>query len=153
MEQPADLVIIGAFQFHNVHLMLLRDRQTVQSGDRRRGGGAYVFAYQNMTTIKAISTKTPIPIRLSARAATASASTTSTPTTSTTARRALSAVRRSGSTVPGPSPFRFPVPPDTPAWGSKWKAAVADTYTHHLSMDAHGAHQSYRQNYLDLDRN
>ncbi|MBN0847845.1 GMC family oxidoreductase, partial [Pseudomonas aeruginosa] len=23
MEQPADLVIIGAFQFHNVHLMLL----------------------------------------------------------------------------------------------------------------------------------
>jgi gluconate 2-dehydrogenase alpha chain len=30
---------------------------------------------------------------------------------------------------------------------------VADTYTHHLSMDAHGAHQSYRQNYLDLDPN
>ena len=47
----------------------------------------------------------------------------------------------------------FPVPPGTPAWGSKWKAAVADTYTHHLSMDAHGAHQSYRQNYLDLDPN
>ncbi|VEB71446.1 gluconate 2-dehydrogenase, flavoprotein subunit [Raoultella ornithinolytica] len=47
----------------------------------------------------------------------------------------------------------LPVPPGTPAWGSKWKSAVADTYTHHLSMDAHGAHQSYRQNYLDLDPN
>ena len=45
------------------------------------------------------------------------------------------------------------MPPGTPAWGSKWKSAVADTYTHHLSMDAHGAHQSYRQNYLDLDPN
>ncbi len=52
----------------------LRDRQTVQSGDRRRVVGRN-FAYQNMTTIKAILTKTPIPIRLSARAATASAST------------------------------------------------------------------------------
>jgi gluconate 2-dehydrogenase alpha chain len=45
------------------------------------------------------------------------------------------------------------VPAGTPNWGSKWKAAVADTYTHHLSMDAHGAHQSYRANYLDLDPN
>ena len=47
----------------------------------------------------------------------------------------------------------LPTPPGTPAWGSKWKAAVADAYTHHVSMDAHGAHQSYRNNYLDLDPN
>lgn len=37
--------------------------------------------------------------------------------------------------------------------GQQWKAAVADHYTHHVSMDAHGAHQSYRNNYLDLDPN
>ena len=30
---------------------------------------------------------------------------------------------------------------------------MADAYTHHVSMDAHGAHQSYRNNYLDLDPN
>ena len=47
----------------------------------------------------------------------------------------------------------LPVPQGTPGWGSKWKAAVADHYTHHVSMDAHGAHQSYRANYLDLDPN
>ena len=32
-----------------------------------------------------------------------------------------------------------------------WKAATADYYAHHVSMDAHGAHQSYRANYLSLD--
>lgn len=42
-------------------------------------------------------------------------------------------------------------PPGTPAWGSAWKRATADYYTHQVSMDAHGAHQSYRSNYLDLD--
>ena len=45
------------------------------------------------------------------------------------------------------------VPPGTPGWGSAWKAAAADYYTHQLSMDVHGAHQSYRDNYLDLDPN
>ncbi|MCD9160470.1 GMC family oxidoreductase, partial [Escherichia coli] len=47
----------------------------------------------------------------------------------------------------------LPTRPGTPAWGSKWKAEVADVYPHHVSMDAHGAHQSYRANYLDLDPN
>ena len=42
-------------------------------------------------------------------------------------------------------------PPGTPAWGSAWKRATAEYYTHQVSMDAHGAHQSYRGNYLDLD--
>jgi gluconate 2-dehydrogenase alpha chain len=45
----------------------------------------------------------------------------------------------------------LPTAPGTPAWGRKWKASVAECYTHHLSMDAHGAHQSYRVNHLDLD--
>ncbi|MFR8276533.1 MAG: GMC oxidoreductase, partial [Desulfovibrio fairfieldensis] len=45
----------------------------------------------------------------------------------------------------------LPTAPGTPNWGSKWKADVAENYTHHLSMDVHGAHQSYRVNYMDLD--
>lgn len=43
------------------------------------------------------------------------------------------------------------MPPGTPKWGSAWKAALADSYRHMLAMDTHGAHQSYRDNYLDLD--
>ncbi|VFT06249.1 gluconate dehydrogenase [Pseudomonas aeruginosa] len=43
------------------------------------------------------------------------------------------------------------VPPGTPSWGSGWKQAVKDAYTHTVSMDAHGSNMTYRDNYLDLD--
>lgn len=104
MEQPADLVIIGAFQFHNVHLMLLSGIGKPYNPETGEGVVGRNFAYQNMTTIKAIFDKDTYTNPFIGAAATASASTTSTPTTSTTARRALSAVRHSGSTRPGPSP-------------------------------------------------
>ncbi|STV91969.1 gluconate 2-dehydrogenase, flavoprotein subunit [Klebsiella pneumoniae] len=39
MEQPADLVIIGAFQFHNVHLMLLSGIGKPYNPETGEGGG------------------------------------------------------------------------------------------------------------------
>lgn len=44
-----------------------------------------------------------------------------------------------------------PVPKGTPAWGSKWKRAVAENYLKFATIDTHGAVMSYRGNYLDLD--
>jgi gluconate 2-dehydrogenase alpha chain len=45
------------------------------------------------------------------------------------------------------------VPPDTPAWGSKWKQAVKDNYLSTINCGAacHGSMYSYRDVYLDLD--
>lgn len=43
------------------------------------------------------------------------------------------------------------LPAGTPRWGSQWKAAVAKHYNHSIQIIAHGACQSYRSNYLDLD--
>ncbi len=40
MEQPADPVIIGAFQFHNVHLMLLSGIGKPYNPETGEGGGA-----------------------------------------------------------------------------------------------------------------
>ena len=129
----------------------LRDRQTVQSGDRRRGGGRN-FAYQNMTTIKAIFDK----------------DTYTNPFIGAGGNGVgvddfnADNFDHGAAGFVGGSPFwvnrrdqahlRFRYR-RAPRRGQQVKAAVADTYTHHLSMDAHGAHQSYRQNYLDLDPN
>ena len=44
-----------------------------------------------------------------------------------------------------------PVPPGTPHWGSGWKKAVAQYYNRSFQVLSHGACQSYRTNYLDLD--
>jgi gluconate 2-dehydrogenase alpha chain len=46
-----------------------------------------------------------------------------------------------------------PVPPGTPAWGSKWKEAIRDNYlsTFYCGAGVHGSCYSYRTNHLDLD--
>jgi gluconate 2-dehydrogenase alpha chain len=44
-----------------------------------------------------------------------------------------------------------PVPPGTPQWGAQWKSAVRDNYLSTISLATHGSHYTYRQNYLDLD--
>jgi gluconate 2-dehydrogenase alpha chain len=45
-----------------------------------------------------------------------------------------------------------PVPPDTPKWGAKWKAAVRDNYLSSLKGGSiHGSMYSYRDVHLDLD--
>ena len=45
------------------------------------------------------------------------------------------------------------VPPGTPAWGSKWKQALKDNYLSTINCGAacHGSMYSYRDVYLDLD--
>jgi len=44
-----------------------------------------------------------------------------------------------------------PVPPGTPRWGSDWKKATAKWYNHAFSIGASGANYAHRENFLDLD--
>ncbi|WP_254925165.1 GMC family oxidoreductase [Serratia marcescens] len=157
IEQPADLVILGAFQFHNVHLMLLSGIGKPYDPVTGEGVVGRNFAYQNMTTIKAFFDKDVFTNPF------IGAGGNGVGVDDFNADNFDHAKEGFVGGVGG-SPFwgnqagtkpisGLPTPPGTPAWGSKWKAAVADAYTHHVSMDAHGAHQSYRNNYLDLDPN
>lgn len=153
VEQPADLVIIGAFQFNNVRLLLLSG--IGQPYDPVSGEGVIGrnFAYQNEASIKVFFDK--------------NAHTTN-PFIGAGGNGVAVDDFNADNFDHGPagfvggSPFWLnqsgtkPIaaavtPPGTPKWGSAWKAATADYYTHHLSMNSHGAHQSYRVNYLDLD--
>jgi gluconate 2-dehydrogenase alpha chain len=44
-----------------------------------------------------------------------------------------------------------PVPPGTPRWGAKWKAATAATYGRVMGIGGSGSSYAIRGNYLDLD--
>jgi gluconate 2-dehydrogenase alpha chain len=44
-----------------------------------------------------------------------------------------------------------PVPPGTPRWGREWKQATARWYRHGFGISASGANYAHRENYLDLD--
>ncbi len=43
------------------------------------------------------------------------------------------------------------LPPGTPGWGAGWKAALRDNYLSAYDFATHGSSYSYRGNYLDLD--
>ena len=45
------------------------------------------------------------------------------------------------------------VPPGTPRWGSEWKEATARWYNHTFPLYFHGSNYAQRTNYLDLDPN
>jgi gluconate 2-dehydrogenase alpha chain len=44
-----------------------------------------------------------------------------------------------------------PVPPGTPRWGSDWKKATAKWYNHAFAIGASGCNYAHRENFLDLD--
>jgi gluconate 2-dehydrogenase alpha chain len=44
-----------------------------------------------------------------------------------------------------------PVPSGTPRWGAKWKEATAKWYNHSFFINASCANYAHRENYLDLD--
>ncbi|WP_102225803.1 GMC family oxidoreductase [Acidimangrovimonas sediminis] len=44
-----------------------------------------------------------------------------------------------------------PTPPGTPKWGAEWKKATRDTYQSSLAFGAQGSSYATRGNYLDLD--
>ena len=43
------------------------------------------------------------------------------------------------------------VPPGTPRWGTEWKRANADWYLHSMALGVQGSCYPHRENYLDLD--
>lgn len=152
VEQPADMVILSAFQFHNVHLMLLSGIGRPYDPAANKGVVGRNFAYQNMATIKAFF----------------GGDVYTNPFIGAGGAGVAVDDFNADNFDHGPygfvggSPFwvnqagtkpisGLPTAPGTPAWGSKWKAGIAELYAHHVSMDAHGAHQSYRVNHLDLD--
>ena len=152
IEQPADLVILGAFQFHNVRLMLLSGIGKPYDPITNEGVVGRNFAYQNMGTIKAYFDKDVHTNNFIGAGGNGVAVDDFNADNFDHGPHGFVGgspmwVNQAGSRpIAGTSN-----PPGTPAWGSAWKRATADYYTHQVSMDAHGAHQSYRGNYLDLD--
>jgi len=154
IEQPADLVILSAFQFHNVHLMLLSGIGKPYDPQTNEGTVGRNFAYQNISTIKAFFDKNVFTNNFIGAGGAGVGIDDFNADNFDHGKYGFVGGSPMWVNQAGVKPISgLPTPPGTPNWGSKWKAAVADHYTHHVSMDAHGAHQSYRNNYLDLDPN
>lgn len=152
VEQPADIVVIAAFQFHNVRLMLLSGIGTPYDPATGQGTVGRNFAYQNMATIKAYFDKDVHANPFIGAGGNGVAIDNFNADNFDHGPAGFVGGSPMWVNQAGAKPISgISLPDGAPAWGSGWKKAVADNYNHTISMDAHGAHMSYRDNYLSLD--
>ena len=152
VEQPADLVLLTAFQMHNVRLLLLSGIGKPYDPVSGEGVVGKNFAYQYNGAINVLMPK----------------GTNFNPFIGTGAGGVGMDDLNGGQFDHGPLGFvggasirhvRYggrpiksaPTMPGVPSWGSGWKEGVQDVYQRYLTIGLSGSVMSYRDAYLSLD--
>jgi gluconate 2-dehydrogenase alpha chain len=153
VEQPADMVILSAFQMHNVRLLLLSGIGRPYDPVTGEGLIGKNYAYQMCSVTGAFfSEDVEINPFIGAGAA---------------GQRVIDEFNSDhfdhshlgfigGSLIyaggTGGRPIeQMMLPPDAPHWGSGWKAAIRKHYRHSAPIGTLGSVMSYRDRYLSLD--
>ncbi len=152
VEQPAELVILCAFQMHNVRLLMLSGIGTPYDPVSGKGVVGKNYAYQ-MTGGVSVFFGEDVPVN---------------PFIGTGAGGQVIDDLNGDHFDHGPLGFiggayvavnqtggrpiqQMSLPPGTPAWGAGWKQAIKKHYAHTVNINTHGSVMSYRDCYLDLD--
>jgi gluconate 2-dehydrogenase alpha chain len=152
VEQPAKLVIVGAYALNNVRMLLLSGIGTPY--DPRTGEGVVGrnYAYQTMSSVQVFYDQSVNinPFMRSGASGTVMADFVS----DNFDHASLGFIGGAyvGEVMSNGRPIGFhPTPPGTPGWGGEWKKAVVRHYNHTSVLSIHGSSVATRSNYLDLD--
>lgn len=151
-EQPADLVVVGAFVMNNVQLMLLSGIGKPYDPQTGEGVVGRNYAYQSLGGARVEVPKDVAinPFMGSGALGTwiddFAADNFDFAKAGYIGGAGISAGQNSGD----PLTYR-PSTPGAPRWGAGWKKGLVEAYQHTMSVGFQGAVMSYRQNYLDLD--
>jgi gluconate 2-dehydrogenase alpha chain len=152
IEQPADLVILTAYQMHNVRLLLLSGIGKPYDPTTGEGVVGKNYAYQMNGSVSVLLPK----------------GTQLNPFVGTGAGGVAMDDLNGDQFDHGPLGFvggacirhirtggrpigQAATVPGTPRWGSAWKAGVQDAYQRYLNIGISGSVMSYRDAYLSLD--
>ncbi|GAA4484143.1 GMC family oxidoreductase [Gluconacetobacter asukensis] len=154
VELEADLVIVSAFQFHNVHLMLLSGIGQPYDPVANTGTVGRNFVYQTITTSRAWLPSTHYTNQFIGAGGAGVAIDDF--NSMNFDHGPLGFVGGSPVWVnqAGAKPIAAAIGGPggkAPAWGEGYKDAMVETYRHSLTIDAHGSNMAYRDVYLDLD--
>jgi gluconate 2-dehydrogenase alpha chain len=153
VEQPANMVIVAAFQFHNVRLMLLSGIGKPYDPVSGEGVIGKNFAYQMMSSTSVFFDKN-VPINPFIAAGSGGSQIVDEFNSDHFDHGPHGFVGGAyiiGGQTGGRPIQQLAVPPGTPAWGAQWKRAAKDNYLHTTNVATHGSVMSYRDRYLDLD--
>ncbi|HTI85311.1 MAG TPA: GMC family oxidoreductase [Alphaproteobacteria bacterium] len=151
-EQPAEIVAICAFAYHNARLMLLSGIGKPYDPQSGQGAVGKNYAYQIVSSVNVFFDKDQIfnPF-VGAGALGVIVDEFNGDNFDHSGLGFIGGGYLACWNTNGRPIETHPVPKDTPKWGAKWKRAVADSYQHTISLATHGAVMSHRDNYLDLD--
>jgi gluconate 2-dehydrogenase alpha chain len=150
-EQPADLVILCAFAYHNPRLMLLSG--IGKPYDPKSGTGAVGknYAYQMVSSVNLFFDDKLTNTFIGAGALGMGIDEFNGDNFDHSGLGFIGGGYLACWTTNGRPIETHPTPEGTPLWGGKWKRAVVENYLKQTAISTHGAVMSYRQNYLDLD--
>ena len=150
-EQPGDIILVCAFSFFNVQLMLHSKIGKPYDPQTGKGVVGRNYAYQTVSGVNIIFKDKILNPFI---AAGASGMIVDAYNGDNFDHRNLGFVGGGymGATQTGARPIATrPVPAGTAKWGSEWKRATAETYRKALTLGVHGSCYSYRDCFLDLD--
>jgi len=150
--QPADIVILSTFAYNNAYMLLLSGIGTPYDPVTGEGTVGKNFVYQNESGITAFFNKDKF----------------TNPFIGAGGNGVGCADFNADNFDHGPLGFvggapiwvnqagtkpiaGSALPTGTPTWGSGWKKAVKETYTHNIGVHAHGTNMPFRDCYLSLD--
>jgi gluconate 2-dehydrogenase alpha chain len=153
VEQPASLVILSAFQMHNVRLLLLSGIGRPYDPVTGEGLIGKNYAYQ-MCSVTGAFFSEDVEINPFIGAGSAGQRVIDEFNSDHFDHSHLGFIGGSliyaGGT--GGRPIeQMMLPPDAPHWGSGWKAAIRKHYRHSAPIGSLGSVMSYRDRYLSLD--
>ncbi|SDG23045.1 MULTISPECIES: GMC family oxidoreductase [Rhodanobacteraceae] len=152
VEQPADIVLLCAFQLFNVHLMLVSGIGKAYDPVTQTGTIGRNYSYQNLNRTVMFFDKS---VQANPFIGIGGAGATMDDLNGNQLDNGKLGFVGGGlvwARQPGAGPVRgINVPAGTPNWGTDWKRAAADNFRHSFYFEVQGACMSYRQNYLSLD--
>lgn len=153
VEQPADLVIVGAFQLHNVRLMLLSGIGKPYDPVTGKGVIGKNFAYQMLSDTAVFFDKDVAinPFIGAGAGGSQIVDDFNSDHFDHGPHGFIGGAYIIGGQTGGRPIQQLSVPPGTPGWGKTWKRAAKDSYLHTTHVVTHGSVMSYRDRYLDLD--
>lgn len=152
IDQPADLVILCAFQMHNVRLLLLSGIGKPYDPQTGEGVVGKNYAYQMNGGVNVLL---PKGTQLNPFIGTGAGGVSMDDLNGDqfdhgplgfVGGASIRHVRYGGRPIK-----QTPTTPGTPTWGSEWKANVQDNYQRYMTIGMSGSVQSYRDAYLSRD--
>lgn len=152
VEQPADLVILCAYQLHNVRLLLVSGIGQPYDPVANTGTVGRNYAYQMMGSVDLFFDKKTVFNPFIGAGVTGYAIDDLNGDRFDHGPLGFigGAYVNAGNTGGRPI-LQHAIPKDAPKWGQGFKQALRDNYLHNMSISTHGTVMSYRQCYLDLD--